>query len=151
METKEIKYKRLVDDPDGMKYQLLEEYFYKSGMFNRSITIPEGRKSDGATGARDLGVAMTGLKGIWYRILARVFQTTSTKKTAAWFVHDELCLTGKWDDGTRISNFICSTVLSVILHNDGYNREAIWWWFATFFAGGGEARKNGLLWVHKNG
>jgi hypothetical protein len=150
--NKEIQYKRIYNDPDGMRYELTEEYVYFSGMFNRTITIPKGRKSDGATSARDLGIKESGWRKYWAVgvewVLARYLKyKSSKKKTASWFVHDELCIKGCWDDGTRISNFVASTVLSVILHYDGYTLEAITWFFATLLFGGGEARKNGIFWV----
>lgn len=142
-----VTWKRLKNDQNGMRYQRLTELVYYSDMFNRSITIPAGRKSDGATGARDLGVKETGWRGLWARGVQYVLKSYGSVETEAWWVHDELCNTGCWDDKTRISNFICSTVLAVILYKDGYRKESIYWWFATFLLGGGKARKNGLLWI----
>lgn len=144
-----IIYYKIKDDPDGMRYQLAKEFKYYSRLFNRTITIPKGRKSDGATGARDLGAIETGWRGWWSKAIGKLMHSPEGNRTAAWFVHDELCITGCWDDGTKISNFVCSTVLSVILYSDGYKRESISWWFATFFKGGGKARENGMLWVKK--
>ncbi len=147
--SKPILYKNIPTDADGMRYELLEKYVYYSRMFNRTITIPKGRKSDGATSARDLGANESGWRGWWSKAIGQFLHSPKGVRTAAWFVHDELCLTGRWDDGTKISNFICSTVLSVILYYDGYKKEAVTWWFATFFGGGGKARENGMLWVKK--
>jgi len=150
--NKSIVYTRTMSsDPTiEMKYELLEKYSYYSNTFNRTITIPVGRLSDGATGARDLGAVEKGWRKYWSKLIRLLLHSKSKKRTAAWFVHDELCLTGCWDDGTKISNFVCSTVLSIILYYDGYTKEAITWWFATFFGGGGKARENGMLWVKKN-
>ncbi|MFT5728759.1 MAG: hypothetical protein ACI8PB_002915 [Desulforhopalus sp.] len=142
-------WKRLHNDPEGMKYQRLTELVYYSSMFNRYITIPAGRKSDGATGARDLGVKESGWRGVWAKFVQNILKSYGNVETEAWWVHDELCLTGAWDDGTKISNFICSTVVAVELQKDGYTKEAIYWWFATFLFGGGKARNNGLLWIKK--
>lgn len=129
------------------KYERLTELVYYSPMFNRTITVPAGRKSDGATGARDLGVTETGWRKWWDVVVRYILKSYGSVETEAWWIHDELCLNGCWDDGHKISNFVCSTVLAVVLHGDGYTKEAIYWWFATFLFGGGQARKNGLLWV----
>lgn len=142
-----VTWKRLYNDPDGMRYERLRELLYYSSMFKGFILIPVGRKSDGATGARDLGVVETGWRGLWAKFVQYVLKSYGSAETDAWWIHDELCLKGKWRDGRKISNFICSTVLAVQLRKDGYPKEAIYWWFATFLLGGGKARKNGLLWV----
>ncbi len=148
----EIKYKDLIDDPEGYKYELLEEYVYYSRTFNRTKTIPAGRKSDGATWARDVGAKERGWRKYWALAVEKFIQKYlhirgSKKRTAAFFVHDEFCLDGVWDDGTKISNFICSMIISMILYTDGYLFEAYTWFPATFLGGGGEAKKNGWFWV----
>jgi len=104
---------------------MTEEYLrktklrYYSPRYNRSVTIDVGYYSDGATGAIDI-------------------------ESNAWWVHDVLCNTGKWDDGTKCTNWQASMVLSDILHDEGRLIRARTWFAATWLFGGGEARKNGM-------
>lgn len=114
-----IRWEHLWNDPEGKKFKALNTVSYYSPRYNRTITVEEGYKSDGATDAPDIN-------------------------TDAWGFHDKLCDTGEWDDGTRISNWDASTVLGDILWRDGHKVRAVWWWFATFFFGGGKARENGM-------
>lgn len=109
-----IRWKRVGDG-----YEALNTCTYYSSRFNRSITIPEGFYSDGATGAWDV-------------------------KSDAWGIHDNICRYGKWDDGTPIDNFTASTVLGDILWRDGFWFRSIYWWWATYLFGGGAARDNGM-------
>lgn len=111
--------------PVGDGYEVLTPYVYYSARYNRSVTVDAKMYSDGATMARDL------------------------ENTDAWLVHDNLCRYGIWDDGSRISNWQASVVLSDILRRDGYTLEAVTWLVATFLFGGGAARKNGL-WIVSN-
>lgn len=104
----------------GDGYEVLEDYVYYSKRYNRELTIPKGMYSDGATCARDL------------------------EDTDAWLIHDHICRYAVWDDGTKIDNWTCSTVLADELWEDGYKTEAVTWWFATYSFGGGAARKNGM-------
>ena len=113
---KNIKSKRV---PGG--YEVTETYRYYSKLFNRYLTIEAGFFSDGATKAPDI------------------------EDTDAWFIHDKICQSGQWDDGTKISNFTASTVLAIEMFNDGYRRLSFWWWWATYLCGGGQARKNGMF------
>jgi hypothetical protein len=62
-------------------------------------------------------------------------------------VHDKLCKTGKWDDGTKITNWQCSQVLQDVLTEEGRKWQGRRWFWATLAFGGGEARKNGMLWL----
>lgn len=152
MSQNEIKYSRLFGDPDGMKYILDEDYVFKSKLFNREHILKKGMKSDGATGAIDLGAIDLGGWSWIIPILKRIRIFTkylNKKRTAAWWVHDDFCNTGQWSDGTPITNFIASTIVAVILYKDGYWLESYLWWFATFLFGGGQARKNGLIWLKK--
>lgn len=102
------------------KYRTLNEYKYFSPRYKKWVTVPKGFLSDGATGARDL-------------------------HSDAWWVHDVLCDTGKWDCGTKLCNWQCSVVLNDILKSEGHWFIDRYWKFATFLFGGGEARKNGLF------
>jgi len=103
---------------DG-KYQLHEDFTYTSPRYGKSVTVRAGIY-DGATGATDIN-------------------------SAGWWVHDQLCNTGMWDDGTRLSNWECSQVLQDILKAEGrWARARYWFWF-TWAIGGGKARDNGML------
>ena len=86
----------------------------------KTITVPQGYISDGATGAMDIA-------------------------SRAWFVHDVLCQFGKWDDGTKLSNWQCSQVLQDILVEEGRYWQSKRWFWATWVIGGGQARKNGMF------
>lgn len=103
---------------DG-NYRLLSPIVYTSPRYGKTITVPSGRVSDGATGAMDI-------------------------TSVGWWVHDELCLTGKWDDGTPLTNWQCSQVLQDILESEGRYWQAKRWFFATWLFGGGKARDNGM-------
>lgn len=105
---------------DNGSYQLRETICYYSPRYGKTITVPAGRRSDGATGAMDI-------------------------VTRAWWVHDELCLTGTWNDGTPLSNWQCSQVLQDILTAEGRRFQGSRWFWATWLFGGGQARKNGML------
>ena len=111
---RKIKYKTVGDG-----YEVTEEYLYYSKRYNRSITIPQGFYSDGATIAPDID-------------------------TDAWIVHDHICRYAKWDDGTLIDNWTASTVLADILWTDGFQFRSGTWWIATWIFGGGAARQNGM-------
>ena len=121
-----IKYHR-----EGDVYVLDETYVYYSTRYKKSVTIEKGSLSDGATGARDVG--------------AKRYRKLGDKLSACFWVHDELCVTGKWDDGTKVSNFQASTVLCDILKADGYWFRGRSWWLPTFLFGGGAARDNGMF------
>jgi hypothetical protein len=100
-------------------YYCPKEIIYNSKRYGKTVIVPEGYESDGATGAID----------IW---------------SNAWWVHDKLCDTGKWLDGTPCTNMQASTVLSDILRSEGRWIRAIYWWPATWLFGGGKARANGM-------
>lgn len=112
---KYIKLKRVGDG-----YEVIQEYVYYSKRYNRSITIPAGFYTDGATKAPDL------------------------ENTDAWIIHDHICRYAVWDDGAPIDNWTASTVLGDILWRDGYKKESFYWWWATYLFGGGAARDNGM-------
>ena len=77
-------------------------------------------RSDGATGAFDLN-------------------------SKSWWVHDRLCNTGLFDDGSKCSNLQASTIIYDILKNEGRWFRARTWFAATLLFGGGECRKNGMF------
>ena len=102
-----------------MPYKLRAQLKYRSFRYQKNITVPEGYASDGATGAIDIF-------------------------SDAWWVHDWLCETGQFDDGTPCTNWQASTVLSDILRREERWLRAIYWWPATWLFGGGKARNNGM-------
>ena len=142
-----IVYMEIPETPEGYKYELLETYVYHSGLFNRTKTVPRGRRSDGATHARDLGARHLPLL---VRIIHFLYRRRKTNRTAAWWVHDEFCIDPYWDDGTPVTNFVASTVLAVILYSDGYWLEAYTWWVATLFGGAKElVEKHGRFFLKR--
>lgn len=104
---------------DG-KYFLDEDVYYYSTRYNRGVLLKKGDDSDGATGAFDI-------------------------KSLAWWVHDELCKTGVWQDGAPITNWQASRVLSDILYDEGRRVRSKTWFWATFYLGCKGARKNGMF------
>jgi hypothetical protein len=68
--------------------------------------------SDGATGAPDL------------------------EGSISWWVHDKICNTAQWEDGTRLSNWQASRVLRDILSAEGHKVRKRTWFWSTFFLGG---------------
>ena len=160
MSNNQIKYSPLVDDPDGYRWILDEDYVYYSRTFNRYKTLYKGMKSDGATFVRDLGAPETGWRKYWAKLVTWalkrylsqwVVNKVLNKVTAGWFIHDDFCVRPYWDDGTPISNFLASTILSCILYTDGYKIESILWWWGTFLFGGVEIKKQvGWIWVPEN-
>lgn len=101
-------------------YTLGKPIVYLSPRYNKVITVPAGRVSDGATRAIDI-------------------------VSIGWWVHDELCLKGKWDDGTPLSNWQCSQVLQDILNEEGRSWRGHYWFWFTWMFGGDKARKNGMI------
>lgn len=111
--------KELFEEINGC-YILKVPFSYFSQRYRKTISCPAGYISDGATGAYDVD-------------------------SAAWLVHDRVCERGTWDDGSIITNWEASTVLSDLLKADGYWLRAIYWWPATWLFGGGAARVNGMF------
>ena len=95
------------------------EFTYPSLRYGKNVTVPVGYQSDGATMVIDI-------------------------YSRAWWVHDILCDSGTWDDGTPATNWQASTVLSDILWFEGRWFRALTWWVGTWLFGGGKARKNGM-------
>jgi len=92
---------------------------YTSCRYEKQVVVPKGYESDGATGAVDI-------------------------YSRGWWVHDVLCETGKWGDGTPCNNWQASQVLQDILDKEGrWFRKHTWFW-ATWLFGGGKARENGM-------
>ena len=100
-----------------MKYLCPWKIEYHSKRYNKDVYVPEKYPSDGATGAIDI-------------------------YSRSWWVHDKLCNTGTWEDGTPCTNWQASTVLCDILRSESRWLRAIYWWPMTFLFGGGKCRKN---------
>lgn len=100
-------------------YRLNSDQSYYSKRYGKTASVIADFFSDGATGAKDIF-------------------------SLSWWIHDRLCATGCWDDGTRVSNLQASMVLADILWSEGRYFRAFYWFIATFLLGGGMARKNGL-------
>jgi hypothetical protein len=93
---------------------------YWSKRYKKFVTVPLNYLSDGATFACDI-------------------------YSDGWWVHDKICDTGMFDDGTRCTNWQASCILGDILRSEGrWARARYWKWF-TFAAGGGKARDNGMF------
>lgn len=101
------------------KYKLPYTIEYKSPRYGKTVIVPKGFKSDGATGAWD----------IW---------------SESWWVHDKICDTGTWEDGTPITNWQASSVLADILRAEGEWWRAFYWKYFTFFLGCSKAKANGM-------
>lgn len=103
-----------------IKYYNEHGFKYYSKRYDKSVTIPKGDPSDGATCAPDI-------------------------YSRSWWVHDMLCKRGTFDDGTRCTNLQASMVLSDILWSEKQWLRAGPWWLMTFLFGGDKARKNGMV------
>jgi hypothetical protein len=113
-----------------MRYVLPAEIKYRSERYGKTITVPAGYISDGASGATDI-------------------------YSNAWFVHDWICGNyldagpkpdgAMWDDGTAINNWQASTILCDILRSEGRWIRGIGWWLPTWLFGGGKCRDNGMF------
>jgi len=100
---------------NNKKYALLVEMHHR-GKHGLLKTIPLGRKSDGATFAKDLCAE-------------------------AFFTHDEFCIDPFWDDGTPITNWQASREYRKILKRYGYSMRGCVRHYATFIFGGGRIKK----------
>ena len=95
------------DDKLG-KYILDENIRYHSKRYNKWVFINKGYISDGATGAMDI-------------------------RSLSWWVHDKLCETYTWRDGTHCSRKQGSQVLSDILKAEGRWARAWYWKHVTYY------------------
>lgn len=101
-------------------YQNKKEIRYFSERYQKWVIVPVDYPSDGATFASDI-------------------------YSDSWWVHDKLCDTGTWEDGTCVSNWQASQVLADILNDEGRWIRARRWFWATWLIGGGKCRENGML------
>ncbi|MCP4339794.1 MAG: hypothetical protein GY799_13105 [Desulfobulbaceae bacterium] len=107
-------------------YKLITEICYYSQRYKKTVICKPGMVSDGATG-RVLGIDVPDLP------------------SRSWWVHDQLCNTGRFEDGTTCNNLQASNVISDILESEGRSIRSDTWFLATWLFGGGEARKNGMF------
>lgn len=111
-------------------YKLPFDIKYESLRYGKTITVPKGYRSDGATYALDFC-------------------------PKSWYVHDWMCgnylgegpkpVGGQFDDGTKITNWQCSRIFADILREEGYNLLPLTRFWATWLFGGGKARDNGMF------
>jgi len=94
-------------DPHANVYILDEDYTYYSPRYDKVVKLYAGMLSDGATWAIDI-------------------------ETAGWWVHDELCKSGKFRDLTPCSRWQGSMILSDILKAEGQNVRTLVWRYATY-------------------
>jgi hypothetical protein len=86
------------------------EIKYFSPRYLKWITVPEGYLSDGATFASD----------IW---------------SEGWWIHDILCDSGMFDDGSDCTPWQASCILGDVLKGEGRRVRAFTWKWATFLFG----------------
>ena len=99
------------DRNDGKKYRLSVPYSYYSERYGKWVHLEAGFKSDGATCAKDL------------------------KESWSWWVHDKLCESSVWGDGSPCSAEEASMVLSDILDAEGRKIRKYTWKYCTFLFG----------------
>lgn len=102
------------------RYKLKTRISYRSPRYGKTVICEPEMESDGATGATDL-------------------------PTKGWWVHDQLCNTGEFADGTPCTNLQASMILSDILREEGRWFRSATWFGATWLFGGGKARENGMI------
>lgn len=100
------------------KYISEREIIYVCRYTGNTATVPIGMKSDGATFVWDI-------------------------KSDSWWVHDKLCDTGTWDDGTPVTAFEASRVLGTILWQEERWFRSVYWGIGTFLFGCDKAKANG--------
>jgi len=122
----------IVEVNGKIMYRLNEPFTYYSHRYDKFVTVSTKDLSDGATGAADI-------------------------TSRCWWVHDQLCNTGVFDDGTKCSNWQASQILQDIMVEEsppkGWERyrpssrywQSTRWFFATLLFGGGKARENGIF------
>lgn len=100
-----IKYRTL-----EVGYESIGDFTYYSKRFKKSIIIPNGFYSDGASGVIDID-------------------------SNSWWVHDYLVRYRTWSDGTHLSNLEASLVLYEILKEEGRYIRAPLWFVGTLVYG----------------
>lgn len=108
MKKREILRFRFDFDTERKKYILRETIMYWSERYRKYVIVEEGFESDGASGPASDIVSLS------------------------WWVHDKVCDTGTWADGTPISAGQTAMVLRDCLLLEGRWVRAISWPFWTF-------------------
>jgi len=103
-----------------LPYIALEDYIYYSSRYSKTVHINKSMPSDGATKVVDI-------------------------ISIGWWVHDKLCETGTFSDGTKCNNWQASTILYDILRSEGYWFRARTWWLGSLLFGGGKCRNNKIF------
>lgn len=105
---------------------------YLSPRYGKWIIIDKGYESDGATGAIDMA-------------------------SNAWWVHDKICETGTWHDGSPCSRWQASMVLHDVLVAEAYCESdlikwfrAKYWFVATYYFGCFKTKRK-PFWRRKGG
>jgi hypothetical protein len=106
-----------------MKYRTIRELLYYSPRYKKSVIVPSGFESDGATGAIDIEgpIRMVVIATGQYRMAS-----------LSWIVHDKLCEDMKWADGSPCSRWQGSNVISDILRSEGHYFRDGYWKYATY-------------------
>ena len=118
-------FHEFIDSNGDTAYVVLVDLWYWSPRYREWIVCNTGDISDGATGAFDIN-------------------------SFSWLFHDDLCVTGEFQDGTKCCNWQASRVCSDILEAEGRWFRSYSWLFATFIGGGGKSRKNGMFKVRES-
>ena len=92
-------------------YQLLEDVFVFSHRYQKWIIALTGEEFDGASGAIDIC-------------------------PMAWIPHDVLCRDCCFADGTKVTNWQASRVISDQLEMYGHSVRSKTWFWATYLFGG---------------
>ena len=102
-------------------YTLLENVFWRDPKTGKYIVARKGESYDGATGAIDI---LGDVKA------ERAGQVVNVSKS--WVLHDVVCRTGRWSDGSKISEYDKARILGVALRQEGRWIRGIFWPIATF-------------------
>jgi len=103
-----IRIPRYHNDGVEPKPWVLDENFkYFSERYGKWVFLPEGYRSDGATGAFDI-------------------------ISAAWWVHAKLCEDMAWEDGSPATRWQGSRVCSDSLDAEGRQFRSFTWKYATY-------------------
>ena len=109
-----------IDEKGKRWYRNPKRIVYYSKRYDKTVIVEEGTLSNGADFARDI-------------------------YSNGWFIHDQLCNTGKFEDGTPCNNWQASTILSDVLRSERRFLLAPLWWFFTWLLGCKKARENGMF------
>jgi predicted metal-dependent HD superfamily phosphohydrolase len=109
-ELSHLDFTLVMDHNRRIFYRLNESIVYYSKRYKNTLTCLKGELSDGATGATDI-------------------------VSLAWWVHDKVCTTWRWDNGAKITKWQASMILHDILLEEGRCIRAVGWLLVTFLLG----------------